>query len=31
MVKEYHDLEIAAVEPFYEYLVENGLINVGGN
>ena len=31
MVKEYHALDIAAVEPFYEYLVENGLINVGGN
>ena len=31
MVKEYHDLDIAEVEPFYEYLVENGLINVGGN
>lgn len=26
MVKEYHALNIAEVEPFYEYLVANGLI-----
>ena len=31
MVKEYHALDIAEVEPFYDYLVANGLINVGGN